>query len=552
MSFSRRTLIQGSALAAGSAAVLAACSDDGGDGNGDGGGGNGGGGSGNLILTNGSEPQNPLIPTNTNEVGGGRIIDMIFAGLAYYDAEGVDHLEVASAIETEDSQTFTITLNEGWVFSDGSPVTANSFVDAWNYGANVNNAQLASNFFEPIEGFDELQSEDAATDATMSGLEVTDDLNFTVTLSAPASDFPIRLGYAAYYPLPESFYDDPEAFGETPIGNGPYMLDSWDHNVQAEIVPNPEYAGARMAQNDGIRFTFYQDQETAYNDLLSAGVDVIDNVPDSAFATFEDELGERAVNQPAAIFQSFTIHMEDPNFSGEAGALRRQAISLAINRQEICDSIFQGTRTPAVDFSSPVINGYSEDIEGNEVLGFDPERAQELWAEAESIQPFEGEFTLAYNADGGHQAWVEAVANQILNNLEVPASGDSYPDFASFRDEIVQRTMTGAFRSGWQGSYPSVFYFLGPLYSTAAAEARGSNDGDYMNDEFDGLLAEALAATEPEAAFEITDEAQALLMEDLPAIPLWYSNVTGGYAETVENVTFSWNSVPEYQEITKA
>lgn len=547
MSFSRRTLIQGSALAAGSATVLAACGDDSDDG-----GSNGGGGSGNLILTNGTEPQNPLIPTNTNEVGGGRIIDMIFAGLAYYDVDGVDHLEVASAIETEDSQTFEISLNEGWVFSDGSPVTASSFVNAWNYGANAANAQVSSNFFEPIEGFDELQGEGVDPEATLSGLEVVDDLHFTVTLSAPASDFPIRLGYAAYSPLPESFYDDPEAFGENPIGNGPYMLASWDHNVQAEIVPNPEYQGARMAQNDGIRFTFYQDQETAYNDLRSAGVDVIDSIPDSALGTFEDELGERAINQPAAVFQSFTIHMEDPNFSGEAGALRRQAISLAINRQEICDAIFQGTRTPAVDFSSPVINGFSEDVEGNEVLGFDPERARELWDEAEGIQPFEGSFTLAYNADGGHQAWVEAVCNQILNNLEIEASGNSYPDFASFRDEIVQRNMTGAFRSGWQSSYPSVFYFLGPLYTTAAAEARGSNDGDYMNEEFDGLVAEALAATDPEEAFAITDEAQALLMQDLPAIPLWYQNVTGGYAETVENVTFSWNSVPEYQEITKA
>jgi oligopeptide transport system substrate-binding protein len=549
MNFSRRTLIQGSAVAAGSAAVLAACG--GGAGDDSTGGETAGaaaGGSGEPILANGNEPQNPLIPTNTNEVGGGRIIQSIFAGLVTYDAEGADHLEVAASIETEDSQNYTITLNEGWTFTDGTPVTAASFVDAWNYGANAANAQLSGYFFEPIQGYEELQAEGVAADATLSGLSVVDDLSFTVALNTPEADFPIRLGYTAYSPLPQAFFDDPEAFGEKPIGNGPYMLDSWEHNVSAELVPNPDYAGTRPAANGGLRFTFYQDQETAYNDLLSGGLDVLDQIPDSAFGTFEDELGERAVNQPAAVFQSFTIHVDDPDFSGEAGALRRQAISYAINRQEVCDAIFQGTRTPATDFASPVVNGYSDSLPGNEVLTFDAAKAKELWAQAEAIQPFQGPFTLAYNADGGHQTWVEAVCNQLLNNLGIEATGKSYPDFKSLRDDVTGRTITGAFRTGWQADYPSVFNFLGPLYGTGA----GSNDGDYTNPEFDTLLTEGLSAADEETAFAKAQEAQSLLLRDLPAIPLWYSNVTGGYADTVENVTFAWDSQPYYTEITKA
>ncbi|WP_083713823.1 ABC transporter substrate-binding protein [Brachybacterium sp. P6-10-X1] len=550
MAISRRSMMLGSAAGGVSALALAACGNGGEDG-GSGGGSDGGGEGGNPILANGTEPQNPLIPTNTNEVGGGRIVQNVFAGLVSYDAEGTQSNEVAASIETEDSQTYTITLNEGWTFSDGTDVTAQSFVDAWNYGANASNAQLSGYFFEPIEGYEDLQGEDVAADATLTGLTAEDDLTLVVKLVSPQADFPIRLGYAAFSPLPKAFFDDPEGFGEKPIGNGPYTLTSWEHEVSAELAVNPDYAGNRKPANEGVRFTFYQDFETAYNDLLSAGVDVIDNIPASALTTFEDELGDRAINQPAAVFQSFTIHMEDPNFSGEAGSLRRQALSLAIDRQTICDAIFQGTSSPATDFSSPVVNGYSDSIPGSEVLQFDPEKAKQLWDEAEGIQPFEGPFTLAYNADGDHAAWVDAVTNQLLNNLGIEASGKSYPTFAALRDEVLNRTITGAFRSGWQADYPSVFNFLGPLYGSAAAEGRGSNDGDYMNDEFDQLLAEGLAATDEETAFAKAQAAEELLFRDLPAIPLWNDNVTGGSAETVENVTFGWDSQPQYHEITK-
>lgn len=550
MTLSRRSMMMGTAAGGAAALTLAACGSDEG-GSGGAGGGESGGDGGGVILANGTEPQNPLIPTNTNEVGGGRIVQNIFSGLVSYDAEGTPQNEVAASIETEDSQHYTITLAEGWTFTNGDPVTAQSFVDAWNFGANAANAQLSGYFFEPVEGFADVQGEDVAADATLSGLAVEDDLTFTVTLTSPQADFPIRLGYTAFSPLPQAFFDDPEGFGEKPVGNGPYMLTSWEHEVSAELEVNPDYQGPRAPQNDGVRFTFYQDIETGYNDLLSGGLDVIDSIPASRLTSFEQELGERAVNQPAAIFQSFTIHVEDPNFSGEAGNLRRQALSKAINRQEICDTIFQGTSSPATDFSTPVVNGYSDSIPGSEVLDFDAEGAKALWEEAEGMQPFEGPFTLAYNADGDHATWTEAVTNQLLNNLGIEATGQSYPTFSALRDEVGNRTITGGFRSGWQADYPSVFNFLGPLYGSAAAEGRGSNDADYMNEEFDQLLADGLSATDEETAFAKAQAAEELLFRDLPAVPLWNDNVTGGSAETVENVVFGWDSQPQYHEITK-
>ncbi|WP_082096587.1 peptide ABC transporter substrate-binding protein [Demequina gelatinilytica] len=551
MKFSK-SVIGGAALASASALVLVGCSPEGSESDSTATAGDSASTGAAIIKTNGSEPMNPLIPVATNETGGGKIIDALFAGLVYYDATGAAHNEVAESIETDDSQTFTVTLKDGWTFTDGTPVTASSFVDAWNWGADPANSATALNsyFFEQIEGFDGYNAEEGASNPEMSGLKVIDDSTFTITLNAPNSEFPLALGYSAFYPLPESFFADPEAFGKAPIGNGIYTLasaDDWKHDVQIDLSVNDSYSGEREVMNDGLSIIFYASQDAAYADLLANNVDVIDGIPDANLATFGDDLGDRAVNQPAAIFQSFTIPQNLEHFSGEEGNLRRQAISMAINREEITNVIFQDTRTPASDFTSPVIDGWSDSIPGSEVLAYDPEKAVELWAEADAISPWSGTFSIGYNSDGGHQTWVEAVTNSIENTLGIDASGLPYATFADFRTDVTNRTIAGAFRTGWQADYPSLENFLGPIYYTGA----GSNDGDYSSEEFDTLIDEGKTASTPEDAIAKFQEAQEVLFTDLPAIPLWYSNVTGGYAETVDNVQFDWHSVPLFYEITK-
>jgi len=532
------TFGKGLALVATLSLVLAACSSNSGSNSAS---------STAVITTNGSEPANPLIPSATNETGGGKIIDAMFAGLVSYDGKGASQNEVADSIKTDDSQTFTVKLKDGWTFTDGTPVQAHNFVDAWNWAADLANGEISLNsyFFEPIEGF----SWDNSV-PEMSGLKVVDDLTFTVTLVQPQADFPLSLGYSAFYPLPDSFFKDPAAFGQAPVGNGIYMLDDpakWQHNVQIELTKSPTYKGDRVAKNGGLKIVFYATQEAAYADLLAGNVDVIDGVPNSAFQTFQADLGDRAVNQPAAIFQSFTIPARLKHFSGEEGNLRRQALSMAINRKEITDVIFQGTRTPASDFTSPVIDGWSDKIPGSDVLKFDPEQAKKLWAQADKISKWDGTFKIGYNADGGHDVWVDAVINSIKNTLGIKAEGNPFPTFGEFRTAVTDRSIDTAFRTGWQADYPSLFNFLGPIYGTGA----GSNDGDYSSADFDALLKKGSSQTDTKEANKTFQQAQEILFTDLPAIPLWYSNVTGGYSKSVENVVFDWHSVPLYYEITK-
>ncbi|WP_026534411.1 peptide ABC transporter substrate-binding protein [Arthrobacter sp. H14] len=510
-----------------------------------------------IITANTTEPQNPLVPTSTNEVGGGRVITQLFAGLVSYDVDGTMQNEVAKSIETEDSQTYDITLEKGWTFTNGEKVTAHSFVDAWNYGALATNAQLSANFFAPIEGYEDVNpSKEGAepTAKTMSGLKVVDDYHFTVTLNQPESDFPLRLGYSAYSPLPQVAFEDMDAFGENPIGNGPYMMDgegAWEHNRQIRLVKNPDYEGNRTVKNDGLTLRVYTDNEAAYADVQDGALDLIDAVPASALKTYTENESIKSYSQPGSVFQSFTIPERLKHFGGEEGQLRRHALSMSINRPQIAEAIFQGSVTPATDFTAPTLDGYSDSLEGSDVLEYNPEQAKKLWAEANKINEWTGTFKLGYNGDDSHKQWVDAVTNQISNTLEIEAIGAPTATFGQFRSLITEREIQYPFRSGWQGDYPSIGNYLVALYSSDAADGNGSNDGDYKNEEFDKKVAQAAAADSPEKGIELYQEAEEILLEDLPAIPLWYENVAAASVPELKNVEFDWKNVPAYYQITK-
>ncbi len=509
-----------------------------------------------LVVVNGGEPPNPLVPAATNDGNGGRIIDRIFAGLLSYDDHGRPANEVARSIETTDNLTYRIALKPGWTFTDGSPVTAHSFVDAWNYAALGANAQLQQGFFSPIEGFDEVAGRAGATPGptTMSGLRVVDDLDFTVRLKAPTVDFELRLGYSAFYPLPAAAFRDMAAFGRHPVGDGPYQLadgpdgPAWEHNVRIDLRPNPAYRGNRRPRNKGLRFEFYSNLDTAYADLLSGNLDVLDTMPPSALPIYARDLGDRVAAGPAAINQTLDTPLRLPHFGGEEGRLRRLALSAAINRPQICRQIFAGTRSPARDFTARSLPGFDPNLPGNDALDFDPDRARELWAQADRMSAWSGRYEIAYNADAGHREWVDAVANSIKNVLRIDAAGAPQPTFAGFRSQITNRTIGTAFRAGWQGDYPSMIEFLAPLFATGA----GSNDVGYSSARFDAALTAAEAAAGPREADALANDAQRILLHDMPVVPLWDYIGVVGWSPQVSGVVVTWNGLPDYERIVKA
>ncbi|UCM90155.1 peptide ABC transporter substrate-binding protein [Streptomyces marincola] len=533
------------AVAGATAIVLAATACGGGD---DTGGGSGGG----MIRASWGDPQHPLEPANTNEVQGGKVLDMIFRGLKRYDPEtGEAEDEMAETIETDDQQNFTITIEDGWTFSDGTPVTAASYVDAWNYGAHIDNAQVASYFFQFIDGYDEVhpteEGEEATAD-TLSGLRVIDDLTFSVRLSEPFSLWPETLGYAAYAPLPRAFFDDHDAWLDKPIGNGPYRIDSYNRSQSMTLVKYEGFAGEDEAQNDGVELRVYTDNNTAYTDLQAGNLDLIDDVPASQLQHASEDLGDRYINQPAGIIQTVSFPLYDEGWEGERGAQLRRGLSMAIDREQITSRIFHDTRTPASDFTSPVLGdagGYEEGLCG-EVCTYDPERARQLIEDAGGLPG--GRVTLTSNVDtGSHRQWMDAVCNSINNALDDTGACtvNPVPTFADFRNRVTGREMTGMFRTGWQMDYPLIQNFLQPLYYTDAS----SNDSGYSSEEFDELVDRANSESDEDAAVETFQDAERVLAQDLPAIPLWYQNGTAGHSERLSDVTLNPFSVPVFTDI---
>jgi peptide/nickel transport system substrate-binding protein/oligopeptide transport system substrate-binding protein len=516
-----------------------------------GGGGGAGGDTGAVLSSSWGDPQNPLEPANTNEVQGGKVLDMIFRSLKRYNPDtGEAEDMLAEKIETTDSQNFTITVKDGWTFSNGEKVTAKSFVDAWNYGASLKNNQRNAYFFEYIEGYTETHPDDGGrqTAETLSGLKVVDERTFTVKLKQKFSSFPDTLGYAAYAPLPQAFFTDHAGWLKKPVGNGPYTIESYAKGSQMELRKWEEYPGPDKAQNGGVTLKVYTDNNTAYTDLMAGNLDLVDDVPASQLKNVRNDLGDRYLNTPAGILQTLAFPFYDKNWNKAGSDKVRTGLSRAIDREQITETIFQNTRTPATDWTSPVLGedgGYKEGLCGDACV-YDPEAAKKLIEEGGGLPG--GQVRITYNADtGSHKQWVDAVCNSINNALDNERACVAGPvgTFADYRNQITDRKMPGPFRAGWQMDYPLIQNFLQPLYYTNAS----SNDGKWSNKEFDRLVDEANAETDTATAVEKFQQAEEVVRDHMAAIPLWYQNGSAGYSERLSNVRLNPFSVPVYNEI---
>ncbi|HSO63898.1 MAG TPA: ABC transporter substrate-binding protein [Ornithinibacter sp.] len=496
---------------------------------------------GGEITVRGCNPQNPLVPQNTGETCGGDVVDAIFSKLVKYDAETAKPSnDLAESIETTDNQNFTVKVVQGRKFHDGTDIKAKNFVDAWNYAAYAPNAMYNGYFFEPIEGYGDLQCTGEGDDPCagagkakadkLTGLAVVDDYTFTIKTTQKISNLPVRLGYSAFAALPDVFFTDPAAFGDKPVGSGPYKLDSWTKEQSIVLSKFADYAGDFGGKVDKITFKIYQDSDSAYNDVLANNLDITNEIPASALIDdkYKADLPDRNAQKETGVIQTITFAPTkvDPNY---ADPKVRQAISMAIDRDTIIKQIFNNTRVPATGWVSPVVDGFKAEQCG-EFCKFDAAKAK---AKLDEAGGFKGDkITLTYNADSAHKEWTEATCNSIKQSLGVECAAVGVVDFATFRAEVGDRKVKGMFRSGWQMDYPSIENFLTPLYGTGAS----SNDGDYSNPAFDKLLSEAAAATDAAEANTKYQEAEALLAADMPAIPMWYGKSTMGWSENVTGV----------------
>jgi oligopeptide transport system substrate-binding protein len=484
------------------------------------------------------EPENPLVPANTSESQGHVVIEALFTGLVSYNVKTAEtEMANAESIDSPDGVVYTVKLKPGWTWHDGTPVTAQDYVDTWNYAAYSPNGMATGTFLADIKGFDQTWTEDPDGDGPkpmpkpaadkLSGLEVVDETTFKATLAAPSKLWPLKLGYTAFFPLPKVFFTDPEAFGQNPVGNGPFKMVRWTRNTELVVTRNDAYQGADKAKVKEITFKVYTDAAAAYADVQGGTLDYQQQVPSAALQgdKYKSDFPDRSLSQPIASSAFLEVPKYDDKYKNPK---LRQAISLAIDRKLITEKIFNNARVPMDSFVNPGTPGYRPKTCGD-FCTYDPARAKALLAEAGG---FTGELSIAYNADASHQEWVDATCNSIQTTLGVTCNGRPFPTFGEFRQVVNDHKMTSMWRSGWQADYPIIENWLTPLLRTGAS----SNDGLYHNEAFDAKLKEADGTPDLDAAVKLYQQAEDMLAAEMPIIPLWHSAQQTVWSERLNNV----------------
>ncbi|MDY7088258.1 MAG: ABC transporter substrate-binding protein [Actinomycetota bacterium] len=493
----------------------------------------------NSISIGIGEPPS-LIPSNAVQVNASQVLASLFYPLVRFDPTNKPYMVAAQSITHDKSnKVWTVRLKPGFTFSNGEPVTADNYIDAWNYGAYGPNGQAASYFYSRIDGFAELQSEDPDGDGPekapepqtnkLRGLKKVNNLTFTVTLSEPFAGWIAVMGYDSFYPLPKAAFSSDgvlnKDFGEAPIGNGPFkMKGTWQHDDKIVVEKVADFKGT-IPKVNGITWKIYQELGAQYADLIAGNLDIQTAIPIENLASASGDLGDRLGRSDSSSFSFVGFPMYLDKYKN---VNIRRAISMAINREEMTDQIFLGSEKPASSFVSPAVEGARSNSCG-QWCEYNPTRAKQLYTAANGPR----EIKITYNVDGGHKAWIDAMCNQIKASLAINCTGSGLP---KLRDVIAKASAgedIGLIRLGWSMDYPLMENYLGPLYTSDGS----SNYYGYKNSTFDSLVRQGSAANNTKQAEQLWNEAENQLVRDMPVLPLRFGQNVFGWSERVTDVT---------------
>lgn len=459
-----------------------------------------------------------LIPSEVTDQTSALVVRQLYSGLVDYAPDGSPVLDLAESVESADLQEWSIEITPGYLFHDGSPVDAAAFVQSWDHARQGPNGQLVGR---------------------IASVEQTHELGLLVTLDAPFGGFPALLGHPAFFPLAPGCLDDLEGCNEEPVGNGPYqMVGSWEHGVEITLARFEDYPDPGQAQPDLLRYRIFPDLAAGCDAFRFGGLDVMFPIPaacrpglslptDGYFA--EDS---NAVNQLGL-----------PSYLPELADLRvRLALSLAIDWEQVVAAAFDGRLALAGGLAGPHIPGARPDACAG--CRFDPVEAQALLAEAGGWTG--GELALWAPAGAGHDSWLTLVGDQLHANLGIDyrlETGLALPDYLALAES---GGFTGLFWQGWDPVYPALDAYLSPQFRSGAP----ANYPFYANPEVDDVLAGGDAEPDPAGAVALYQQAEDLVLADLPVVPMWFDQWEAVYSTTVDQLAWNLFTGPDYGRTT--
>ena len=498
---------------------------------------------GRKLIYNLGEDPDTIDPTLNTSVGSSTIITSTFEGLMILDENEKAIYGVAKDMQiSEDQLTYTFTLRDDAKWSDGQKVTANDFKFSWLRALNPETAaEYAYQLFYIKNGQAYNKGEVTAEEV---GIEVVDESTLKVTLEAPTAYFAELMAFPTYMPLrddivtanPEGWANDPETY----ISNGPFKLVEWTMKDRFVVEKNENYWNKDSIKLPGIEFLMVTDQNTAYSSLQSGEFDMVDTVP---AAEIED-----AVNSGlATIYPNLATYMIILNVGKQdtldpevqkalSNPLVRKALSLAIDRKAIVEKVTKAGEVPAYSFvPQGILNSEGEDFASVEYYDANQaniEEAKKLLAEA-GYPNGEGLPTLEYmyNSEGAHKDVAQVIQQDWAKiGVKVELANQEWKVFLNTRQEGQYQIA----RHGWSGDYVDPMTFL-DLWVTDG----GNNDAGYSNAKYDELVAKAKAEPDETKRWEYMHEAEAILMEEMPVIPLYYYTKVKGAQDYVKGVRVS-------------
>lgn len=483
-----------------------------------------------LVYARGGDSES-LDPGSTSDGESSRVTQQVLETLLTFEAESFE-LEPGLARDWEvsdDGLTYTFYLQEGVKFHDGTDFNAEAvkinfdrFADPEHEYAFADDGYVYFMYGAMFGGHK--GDEGHVVDEVV----VVDDYTVEFRLNKPLGFFLQNMGMS-YFAItsPAALEEYGPTINENPVGTGPFKFVSWTKDESIILEKNEDYWKEGLPKVDKVIFEVIPDNAARLIALRSGDIDIMDGLnPDDAAGVEADDdliLYTRAENNFGYI--GFNVQKEPLD-----NELLRQAISHAIDREAIVDALYAGYGTVAKNPLPPSYLGYNDDVEGYQ---YDVEKAKELLAEAGYADGLEIDLWTMPVARP-YMPDPETTAEIIQNNLaEIGITVNIVrEEWAPY----LEKTAAGEhqiYMLGWSGTNGDPDYFLSSLLHGDLVG--DSNREFYANDEVDKLLNEAKVEIDQEKRAEMYKEAQAIIAEDVPMVPLVHSTPVLASSSKVKN-----------------
>ena len=490
-----------------------------------------------FTVQYGSNPET-LDPALNSAVDGGNTIITVFETLLIINEnnEAVPG-QAESWTTSEDGLTWTFTMRDGLKWSDGTDLNAKDFEYSFKRMADPDTAApYAETCLGMIDGFEEAAGfPDADGNPTVEpnldalNVKASDDgKTLTIVLAYPCSYFDKIVAFAAMSPVQKATVEaNGDAWCTSPdtyVCNGPFMITEWTPSERIVLTKNPNYVGgwdSSKIVSESITLLLLEDSSASFAAYNSGEAQLIKDVP-------TDEIPSLTKAEDGGDFYVDTIlgtYYVSLNLKRDAfkDAKVRRALSLAIDRDYVANTIMQGTYSTADSIVGPGIvdeNGYFHDNGNAPYISADYEanlaEAKKLLADA-GYPNGEGYPTLEYSTnDAGYHVPLAEYLQQAWSDLGITLT-ISKMEWSSFTAARRAGEYDVA-RNGWVMDYNDPSNMLDLFCS-----GNGNNDGKYSNPEFDAAI-EASRVADVSEHFAQLHKAEDILMEDTGCLPIAYYN----------------------------